>query len=59
MRLRAAGLAVDDENRLIDARDTLRRVTRMATVLDKYVRRRGIAWQQYAVAFYEPRAWPA
>lgn len=51
MSLRAAGLAVDDENRLIDARDTLRRVTRMATVLDKYVRERGIAWQQYAVAY--------
>ena len=51
MRLRAAGLAVNDENRLIDARDTLRRVTRMATVLDKYVRERGIAWQQYAVAY--------
>ncbi len=42
---------MDDENRLIDARDTLRRVTRMATVLDKYVRERGIAWQQYAVAY--------
>lgn len=51
MRLRAAGLGVDDENRLIDARGTLRRVTRMAAVLDKYVRERGIAWQQYAVAY--------
>lgn len=51
MRLRAAGLDIDDGNRLIDARGTLRRVTRMATVLDKYVRERGIAWQEYAVAY--------
>ena len=39
------------EGRLIDARATLRRVSRMAAMLDRYVRRRRISWQQYAVAY--------
>lgn len=37
--------------RLIDAAATLNRVKRMATLLDRYVRVRGIAWQEYAVAY--------
>lgn len=36
---------------LIDARVTLHRVTRMATILDDYVRDRGIGWGSYAVAY--------
>ena len=37
--------------RLIDAPATLGRVTRMASLLDRYVRLRGSSWQQYAVAY--------
>lgn len=37
--------------RLIDAAATLNRVKRMATLLDRYVRVRSIAWQEYAVAY--------
>lgn len=37
--------------KLIDAAATLRRVKRMATLLDTYVRVRGIVWQEYAVAY--------
>lgn len=36
---------------LIDARATLHGVTRMATILDDYVRDRGIGWGSYAVAY--------
>ncbi|WP_291289155.1 ATP-binding protein [Enorma sp.] len=36
---------------LISAPDTLRRVTRMASILDRYVRERGTAWQRYATAY--------
>jgi hypothetical protein len=36
---------------LIDARVTLHRVTRMATILDDCVRDRGISWGSYAVAY--------
>lgn len=36
---------------ILSAEDTLARVTRMAAVLDRYVRERGIAWRQYAVAY--------
>ena len=50
-RLRELGLFSADEGRLIDARATLRRVSRMAALLDRYVRLRGIAWQEYAVAY--------
>lgn len=37
--------------RLMSAADTLARVTRMAAVLDRYQRLRGMPWQQYAVAY--------
>lgn len=37
--------------RMLGAKDTLRRVTRMAAVLDRYLRIRGGAWQRYAVAY--------
>lgn len=36
---------------LISAPATLRRVTRMASILDRYVRERGAAWQRYATAY--------
>lgn len=49
--MRAAGLTVGDSARLIDASATLRRVTRMASLLDRYVRMRNMSWQQYAVAY--------
>ncbi len=50
-RMRELGLFSPDEGRLIDARATLRRVSRMASLLDRYVRERRIAWQGYAVAY--------
>lgn len=37
--------------RLIDAAATLSRVTRMASLLDRYVRVRRASWQEYAVAY--------
>ena len=49
--MRELGLFSADEGRLINARATLRRVSRLASVLDRYVRRRGVAWQGYAVAY--------
>ena len=49
--MRRLGLFSANEERLIDARATLRRVSRMASLLDRYVRRREIAWQEYAVAY--------
>ena len=49
--MRELGLFSADEGRLINARATLRRVSRLASVLDRYVRRRGVAWQEYAVAY--------
>lgn len=49
--MRTAGLTVGDSARLIDASATLRRVTRMASLLDRYVRMRNMSWQQYAVAY--------
>ena len=49
--MRAAGLTVGGGARLIDASATLRRVTRMASLLDRYVRIRDMSWQQYAVAY--------
>ena len=50
-RMRELGLFSAEEGRLIDARATLRRVSRMASLLDRYVRLRGIAWQEYAVSY--------
>lgn len=41
----------NSQARIMSARDTLRRVTRMAAVLDRYMRMRGGAWQTYAVAY--------
>lgn len=49
--MRKLGLFSPDEGHLIDARATLRRVSRMAALLDHYVRARRIAWQGYAVAY--------
>ncbi|WP_455138248.1 AlbA family DNA-binding domain-containing protein [Thermophilibacter sp.] len=50
-RMRSMGRFAVDETRLIDARATLRRVSRMAALLDGYVRERGIGWREYAVAY--------
>ena len=50
-RMRELGVFSPDEGRLIDARATMRRVSRMASLLDRYVRTRGISWQSYAVAY--------
>lgn len=49
--LRGLGLAVGDDDLLISAPETLRRVTRMASLLDRYVRLRGMSWSEYAVAY--------
>ena len=49
--MRELGLFSADEGRLINARATLRRVSRMAALLDHYVRRRNISWREYAVAY--------
>ena len=43
--------ATRGELRIMSARDTLARVTRMASILDRYMRVRDIPWQQYAVAY--------
>ena len=45
------GQQVPEGARVVDARDTLQRVTRMAALLDRFVRERGLRWQQYAVAY--------
>ena len=37
--------------RLMDATATLRRVTRMASLIDRYVRLRGLSWREFAVAY--------
>lgn len=49
--LRADGIAVAPDACFIGATETLRRVTRMASLLDRYVRGRGIPWTSYAVAY--------
>ncbi len=41
----------DEGLRIMSAADTLARVTRMASILDRYVRARGVPWAQYAVAY--------
>ena len=43
--------ATRGELRIMSARDTLARVTRMASIIDRYMRVRDIPWQQYAVAY--------
>ncbi len=40
-----------EDLRIMSAADTLARVTRMASILDRYVRGRELAWRQYAVAY--------
>ncbi len=51
-RLRGlCGLGVHAASAVVSAPDTLRRVTRMAAVLDRYVRERGVTWQRYATAY--------
>ena len=57
-RLRALGslgdvcsFTPDDGMRVMSAPDTLRRVTRVASLLDRYIRERQGAWQQYAAAY--------
>lgn len=49
--LRSVGLAVPDDCRIVDAKDTLGRVTGMASLVDHYVRERGIPWNEFAVAY--------
>lgn len=45
------GIEVPADARFIGATETLRRVTRMASLLDRYVRARAISWTNYAVAY--------
>ncbi|MEE6147111.1 ATP-binding protein [Olsenella sp. YH-ols2223] len=45
------GQRVPEGSVIVDARQTLRRVTLMATVLDRYVRERGLSWRGYAVVY--------
>ena len=49
--LREAGADVGESTQLISAQHTLARVTRMASLLDRYVRERDIPWTSYAVAY--------
>ena len=44
-------MTVPDDMRIMGVAGTLRRVTRMASPLDRYVKQRRIAWQQHAVAY--------
>lgn len=45
------GILASSDVRFIGATRTLKRVTRMASLLDRYVRIRGISWTNYAVAY--------
>ncbi len=47
----ATGAAKTAHPRVMSASDTLRRVTRMAAVLDRYIRERRGSWQPYATAY--------
>ena len=49
--LRSADADVGESAQLISAQHTLARVTRMASLLDRYVRERDIPWTNYAVAY--------
>lgn len=49
--LKEDGIEVVPSARFIGATRTLKRVTRMASLLDRYVRERGISWTSYAVAY--------
>ena len=46
-----AAVRVAREVRIMSASDTLRRVTRMASLLDRYVRARKTSWGAYAAAY--------
>lgn len=45
------GASLPDDVRLMDASAALQRVTRMASLLDRFVRLSGLSWQEYAVAY--------
>lgn len=47
----ACGLAATDKIDVMSAASTLARVTRMASVLDRYVRYREARWREYATAY--------
>ncbi len=50
-QLKAMGIVVPSSARFIGATETLRRVTRLASLLDRYVRVREIPWSNFAVAY--------
>lgn len=50
-KLKQDGIEVSPDARFIGATRTLKRVTRMASLLDRYVRERGTSWTNYAVAY--------
>lgn len=50
-QLQGLGIEVPAHARFIGATETLRRVTRLASLLDRYVRERTISWTDYAVAY--------
>lgn len=50
-QISALGIEVPANALFIGATETLRRVTRMASLLDRYVRLRTISWTNYAVAY--------
>lgn len=50
-QLRELGINTPPHALFIGATETLRRVTRLASLLDRYVRQRGISWTNYAVAY--------
>ena len=50
-QVQGLGIEVPAHARFIGATETLRRVTRLASLLDRYVRERTISWTDYAVAY--------
>lgn len=48
---KACGITLRRDADVMSAKDTLRRVTRIASLLDRYVRSRQMPWQTYAVAY--------
>ena len=50
-KLSALSIGTPSGASFISATETLRRVTRLASLLDRYVRERGISWTSYAVAY--------
>lgn len=49
--LEELGVSTPEHALFIGATETLRRVTRLASLLDRYVRERNISWTNYAVAY--------